>query len=120
MSQTVRKARRTLRLKVNASAPDARATSDQAGATGNAEMPGGEAPPSQMSASSEIEPQLWTEADEATYQGLASRRKAAGYQRRARRDGSQLITAGDIRPNPNTTVRCCSGSGVSDRQPRSK
>jgi hypothetical protein len=57
-----------------------------------------------MSASSEIEPQLWTEADEAAYQALARRRKAAGYQRRARRDGSQLITAGDIRPNPNTTV----------------
>jgi hypothetical protein len=72
MSQTVRKARRTLKLKVNASAPDAGATSDQAGATGNAEMPGDEALPAQTSAPSEIEP--------------------------------QLITAGDIRPNPNTTV----------------
>jgi hypothetical protein len=93
-------------LKVNASAPDAGATSNPAGTTGinYIEMPGDETVPRQKSASSEIEPQLWTEADEAAYQALASRRKAAGYQRRGRSVGSQLITAGDIKPNPNTTV----------------
>jgi hypothetical protein len=79
MSQIVRKARRTLKLKVNASAPDAGATSNPAGTTGinYIEMPGDETVPRQKSASSEIEPQLWTEADEAAYQALASRRKAA-------------------------------------------
>jgi hypothetical protein len=93
-------------LKVNASAPDAGAASDQVETAGmtNAEVPSSEAPPVQMAASSEIEPQLWTEADEATYQALAVRRKAAGYRRRGRGVGSQLIAAGDIKPNPNTTV----------------
>jgi hypothetical protein len=106
MSQTVRKPRRTLKLKINASAPEASATSDQAGTAGinNSDGSGDEAPPAPGSGSSEIARQLWTEADEAAYQALAARRKAAGYRRLGRSDGSQLIAVGDITPGPNTII----------------
>jgi hypothetical protein len=46
----------------------------------------------------------WSDEDESALQALLTRRKAAGYQRRGRDVGGQLITVGTITPNPNTVV----------------
>ncbi len=47
---------------------------------------------------------VWSDEDESNLQALLGRRKAAGYQRRGRNVGGQLITVGTITPNPNTVV----------------
>lgn len=47
---------------------------------------------------------VWSPEDESTLQALLTRRKAAGFQRRGRDVSGQLITAGSIKPNPNTVV----------------
>ncbi len=46
----------------------------------------------------------WSDEDETALQALLTRRKAAGYQRRGRDVGAQLITVGKITPNPKTVV----------------
>ena len=46
----------------------------------------------------------WSEADESAFQALAARRKAAGYQRRGRDVGGQLLRVGDVAPNPATVA----------------
>lgn len=46
----------------------------------------------------------WSSEDEAALNGLLARRKAAGYQRRGRDVGGQLVRVGDIAPNPGTVV----------------
>lgn len=46
----------------------------------------------------------WSDEDESALQALVTRRKAAGYQRRGRDVGAQLITVGKITPNPKTVV----------------
>jgi hypothetical protein len=46
----------------------------------------------------------WSDDDESVFQALLTRRKAAGYQRRGRDVGGQLITVGTITANPNTVV----------------
>jgi hypothetical protein len=46
----------------------------------------------------------WSAEDESTLQALLARRKAAGYQRRGRDVGGQLVAAGSIKPNPDTVV----------------
>jgi hypothetical protein len=48
--------------------------------------------------------QAWSGEDESTFQALLARRKAAGYQRRGRDVGGQLIAAGNIKPNSDTVV----------------
>jgi hypothetical protein len=47
---------------------------------------------------------IWSDEDESALQALLTRRKAAGYQRRGRDVGGQLITVGTITPNPKTVV----------------
>lgn len=46
----------------------------------------------------------WTEDDERALQTMAARRKAAGYQRRGRDVGGQVLRAGGIAPNPGTVA----------------
>lgn len=46
----------------------------------------------------------WSEEDEATFQSMTARRKAAGFQPRGREVGGQLLRAGDIAPAPGTVV----------------
>lgn len=47
---------------------------------------------------------LWSETDESAFQLLAARRKAAGYQRRGRDVGGQLLCVGEVTPNPGTVA----------------
>jgi hypothetical protein len=47
---------------------------------------------------------VWSDEDESALQALLTRRKAAGYQRRGRNVGAQLIAVGTITPNPKTVV----------------
>lgn len=54
------------------------------------------APPAQVT--------TWSAEDESAFQALSARRKAAGYQRRGKDVGAQVIRPGDITPNPNTVV----------------
>lgn len=49
-------------------------------------------------------PAAWSEADESAFQAMTARRKAAGFQRRGRDVGGQVLRVGDIAPNPNTVV----------------
>jgi hypothetical protein len=51
----------------------------------------------------------WSDEDEATFQSMTARRKAAGYQRRGREVGGQLLRVGDIAPNPGTVVAAIVG-----------
>lgn len=51
----------------------------------------------------------WSDEDEATFQSMTTRRKAAGYQRRGRDVGGQLLRVGDIAPNPGTVVAAIVG-----------
>lgn len=46
----------------------------------------------------------WSPEAESTFQALLTKRKAAGFQRRGRDVSRQLITAGTIKPNPDTVV----------------
>lgn len=46
----------------------------------------------------------WTEEDERTLQALAARRKAAGFPRRGRDVGAQVLSVGSIAPNPGTVA----------------
>lgn len=46
----------------------------------------------------------WSDEDESALQALVTRRKAAGYQRRGRDVGAQMITVGTITPNTKTVV----------------
>lgn len=46
----------------------------------------------------------WAEEDERAFQAMAARRKAAGYQRRGRDVGAQVLRAGTIAPNPGTVA----------------
>lgn len=66
---------------------------------------GGSPAPVMPSATAVPAPALvWSPEDESTLQALLTRRKAAGFQRRGRDVSGQLITAGSIKPNPNTVV----------------
>jgi len=47
---------------------------------------------------------LWSDEDEAALRALMARRKAAGFQRRGRDVGSQLLSASKIKPNPHTVA----------------
>ncbi|WP_188063198.1 hypothetical protein [Sphingobium sp. KCTC 72723] len=47
-------------------------------------------------------PASWSDADERAYQALATRRKAAGFQRRGRDVSAQRVTIGAVTPNPGT------------------
>lgn len=47
---------------------------------------------------------VWTDEDENALQAMMARRKAAGFQRRGRDTGGQLLAAGAIVPNPGTVV----------------
>lgn len=47
---------------------------------------------------------VWSDEDESALQALVTRRKAAGYQRRGRDVGAQMITVGTITPNNKTVV----------------
>lgn len=61
----------------------------------------------------------WSSEDEGTYRTLLAQRKAAGYQRRGREVSGQLLTAGTIKPNPNTVaaviLNLVAGSGRMSR-----
>lgn len=71
-------------------------------ATGLAEVPTGPWQPAAAQAPAAAQP--WSDEDERAFQDLAARRRGAGYQRRGRDVGGQLITAGTIKPNDNTVV----------------
>lgn len=58
-------------------------------------VPPGEGPPA---------PAAWSSEDEAAFQALLARRKAAGYRRRGRDASSQLLKPGPIKPNPDTVA----------------
>lgn len=62
------------------------------------------APTTPAAASAATPAPAWSAEDESAFQILLAKRKAAGYQRRGRDVGGQLIAAGSIRPNPNTVV----------------
>jgi hypothetical protein len=47
-------------------------------------------------------PAVWSSEDEASFQALLARRKAAGYQRRGKDLSNQLLKLGEIHPNDNT------------------
>lgn len=47
-------------------------------------------------------PAAWSEEDEAAFQALLTRRKAAGYQRRGKDLSNQRLKPGEIKPNDNT------------------
>ena len=46
----------------------------------------------------------WSDEDERAFQGLAAKRKAAGFIRRGKDTSGQLIGLGSIKPNPDTVV----------------
>lgn len=47
-------------------------------------------------------PSTWSKEDESAFQALLARRKAAGYQRRGRDVGGQILAVGKMTPNPKT------------------
>ncbi len=49
-------------------------------------------------------PAVWSNEDEAAFQTLLARRKAAGYRRRGKDLAAQLLTLGPIKPNPDTVA----------------
>lgn len=49
-------------------------------------------------------PAAWSNEDEAAFQTLLARRKAAGYRRRGKDLAAQLLTLGPIKPNPDTVA----------------
>ncbi|MCP3733222.1 hypothetical protein M9978_22720 [Sphingomonas sp. MG17] len=49
-------------------------------------------------------PAAWSDADEALFQSLSARRKAAGFQRRGRDVSGQLLKVGAVQPNANTVT----------------
>jgi hypothetical protein len=49
-------------------------------------------------------PAAWSSEEEAGFQALLARRKAAGYQRRGRDVSGQVLRPGMIKPNPETIV----------------
>ena len=49
-------------------------------------------------------PPLWSTEDEASYQTLLARRKAAGYQRRGKDVAGQVLRPGAIKPNKGTVA----------------
>lgn len=49
-----------------------------------------------------LQPPSWSEEDERAFQGMLTRRKAAGYQRRGRDVGGQQLQVGEVKPNANT------------------
>jgi hypothetical protein len=49
-------------------------------------------------------PGAWSTEDEAGFQTLLAKRKAAGYQRRGKNLAGQVLKPGAIKPNPNTIV----------------
>ena len=49
-------------------------------------------------------PPLWSSQQEATFQTLLARRKAAGYQKRGKDVAGQLILPGPIKPNEGTVA----------------
>ena len=53
---------------------------------------------------SPVAPLAWSSEEEAGFQALLARRKAAGYQRRGKDIGGQILRPGDIKPNPDTVV----------------
>lgn len=58
--------------------------------------------PTAMPAQNPPVPAAWSSEDEAAFQALCTRRKAAGYQRRGRDLSTQLLQPGSIKPNANT------------------
>jgi hypothetical protein len=46
----------------------------------------------------------WSSEDKSAFQAMATRRKAAGFQRRGKDVGAQLLRVGDIAPNPGTVA----------------
>lgn len=50
------------------------------------------------------QPSTWSDEDESAFQAMSARRKAAGYQRRGRDVGGQMLTLGSIAPNPGTVA----------------
>lgn len=48
------------------------------------------------------QPSTWSDEDESAFQAMSARRKAAGYQRRGRDVGGQVLTVGAITPNAGT------------------
>ena len=46
----------------------------------------------------------WSNEDESAFQAMLARRKAAGYQRRGKDVGSQMLRPGEITPNAGTVV----------------
>ncbi len=49
-------------------------------------------------------PAAWSSEDEAAFQTLLARRKAAGYQRRGQDLSGQVLRPGENKPNPGTIV----------------
>ena len=65
---------------------------------------GSSSPPAAIQAPAPATPPSWSTEDEASFQTLLARRKAAGYQRRGKDVAGQVIRPGAIKPNEGTVV----------------
>ena len=65
---------------------------------------GSSSPPAATLAPAPATPPFWSTEDEATFQTLLARRKAAGYQRRGKDVARQVIRPGAIKPNEGTVA----------------
>ena len=65
---------------------------------------GSSSPPTATQGQVPAAPPLWSTEDEASFQTLQARRKAAGYQRRGKDVAGQVIRPGDIKPNEGTVA----------------
>ena len=79
----------------SATAVDAPAQPPQAGSS--SPLPETQGPPP-------AEPPLWSSQQEATFQTLLARRKAAGYQRRGKDVARQKLQQGGLKPNEGTVA----------------
>ena len=60
--------------------------------------------PAAIQAPAPATPPLWSSQQEATFQTLLARRKAAGYQKRGKDVAGQVIRPGAIKPNEGTVA----------------
>ena len=79
----------------SATAVDAPAQTPQAGSS---------SPPAPTLAPAPATPPFWSTEDEASFQTLLARRKAAGYQKRGKDVAGQVICPGAIKPNEGTVA----------------
>ena len=73
-------------------------------APSQAPQAGSSSPPAATQGPVPAGPPLWSSQQEATFQTLLAKRKAAGYQRRGKDVAGQVIRPGAIKPNEGTVA----------------